>query len=102
MRWVYLLLALVGAVVPYSHFLPWVTAHGLDARLVIADLFSNRVSAFFALDVLLSAVVVIFFIRREGVVRKIPTLWLPIAATCLIGVSCGLPLFLYLRERQLA
>ncbi|MDP9008367.1 MAG: carboxylesterase family protein [Pseudomonadota bacterium] len=23
-------------------------------------------------------------------------LWLPIAATCLIGVSCGLPLFLYL------
>jgi uncharacterized membrane protein YfcA len=29
-------------------------------------------------------------------------LWLPIAATCLIGVSCGLPLFLYLRERQLA
>jgi hypothetical protein len=27
-------------------------------------------------------------------------LWLPIAATCLIGVSCGLPLFLYLRERQ--
>jgi Terpene cyclase DEP1 len=30
------------------------------------------------------------------------TLWLPIAVTCLIGVSCGLPLFLYLRERQLA
>jgi hypothetical protein len=29
-------------------------------------------------------------------------LWLPIDATCLIGVSCGLPLFLYLRERQLA
>jgi hypothetical protein len=29
-------------------------------------------------------------------------LWLPIEATCLIGVSCGLPLFLYLRERQLA
>jgi uncharacterized protein DUF2834 len=29
-------------------------------------------------------------------------LWLPIAATCLIGVSCGLPLFLYLRERRLA
>jgi Terpene cyclase DEP1 len=27
---------------------------------------------------------------------------LPIAATCLIGVSCGLPLFLYLRERQMA
>jgi hypothetical protein len=29
-------------------------------------------------------------------------LWMPISATCLIGVSCGLPLFLYLRERQMA
>jgi Terpene cyclase DEP1 len=28
-------------------------------------------------------------------------LWLPIAATCLIGVSCGLPLFLYQRERHM-
>ena len=29
-------------------------------------------------------------------------LWVPISATCLIGASCGLPLFLYLRERQMA
>jgi hypothetical protein len=58
--------------------------------------------AFFGLDVLVSAVVVIVFIRREGARRKMGTLWLPIAATCLIGVSCGLPLFLYLRERRLA
>jgi hypothetical protein len=41
------------------------------------------------------------FIRREGAAREMRHLWLPIAATCLIGVSCGLPLFLYLRERQL-
>jgi hypothetical protein len=27
---------------------------------------------------------------------------MPIAATCLIGVSCGLPLFLYMRERHSA
>jgi hypothetical protein len=65
-------------------------------------LFSTRAGAFFGLDVLVSAVVLIGFIRREGTRRKMSTLWLPIAATCLIGVSCGLPLFLYLRERQLA
>lgn len=100
MRWVYLFLAVIGAVLPYSQFLPWLAAHGLDVRLFLADLFSGRVSAFFAFDVLVSAVVVVFFIRREGGTRKVPTLWLPIAATCLVGVSCGLPLFLYLRERQ--
>jgi hypothetical protein len=25
-------------------------------------------------------------------------LWLPLAGTCLVGVSFGLPLFLYLRQ----
>jgi len=29
------------------------------------------------------------------------TLWLPIASVLLVGVSLGLPLFLYLREREL-
>jgi hypothetical protein len=48
-----------------------------------------------------SAIVTITFIRREGARRNMQILWLPIAATCLVGVSCGLPLFLYLRERQL-
>jgi hypothetical protein len=101
MRWLYLLLALVGAVLPYSQFLPWLGAHGLDVRLLVTELFSGRISAFFGLDVLVSAVVVLCFIFQEGTARKIRLLWLPIAATCLVGVSCGLPLFLYLREREL-
>jgi hypothetical protein len=58
--------------------------------------------AFFGLDVFLSAIVLIVFIRREGARLKLRARWLAIAATCLIGVSCGLPLFLYLRERKLA
>jgi hypothetical protein len=99
MRSIYLLIAVVGAALPYAAFLPWVAAHGLDARLFFADLFANRISAFFAFDVLVSAVVVLIFVRREGRASRVPMLWLPIAATCLIGVSCGLPLFLYLRER---
>jgi Terpene cyclase DEP1 len=37
----------------------------------------------------------------EGRRGKLRLLWMPISATCLIGVSCGLPLFLYLRERQM-
>jgi hypothetical protein len=102
MQWRYLLLAIIGAVLPYSQFLPWLAEHGLDFSLLIRELFSTRTGAFFGLDVLVSAVVLIAFILREGVTRKIQRPWLPIAATCLVGVSCGLPLFLYLRERQLA
>lgn len=100
MLWLYLSLAVVGAVVPYSQFLPWIAEHGLNIPLLFTELFSTPMGAFFGLDVLVSAVVLIVFIRREGARRKMGMLWLPIAATCLIGVSCGLPLFLYLRERQ--
>jgi hypothetical protein len=102
MLWLYLSLALAGTVLPFSQFLPWLAEHGLNVPLLITELFSTRMGAFFGLDVLVSAVVLIAFIRSEGARRKMVMLWLPIAATCLIGVSCGLPLFLYLRERQLA
>jgi uncharacterized protein DUF2834 len=100
MRSLYLALAIIGAVLPYSQFVPWVAEHGLNLPLLVAELFSTRMGAFFGLDVLISAVVLIAFIRREGAKRNMQNLWLPIAATCLIGVSCGLPLFLYLREPQ--
>lgn len=101
MRWAYLSLALIGAVLPFSQLLPWLDEHGPNVRLLFAELFSTRAGAFFGLDVLVSAVVLITFILREGSRRKMPGVWLPITATCLIGVSCGLPLFLYLREGQM-
>jgi len=101
MRTLYLVLAVVGAVLPYSQFVPWLIEHGPNIPLLFTEIFSTKVGAFFALDVLISAVVLIGFIRREGAARKMRMLWMPIAATCLIGVSCGLPLFLYLRERQI-
>jgi hypothetical protein len=100
MRSLYLLLALIGGILPYSQFLPWLIEHGLNIPLLLTQLFSSRVGAFFGLDVLISAVALIVFIRREGKKRNVPMLWLPMAATCLVGVSCGLPLFLYLRERS--
>jgi len=100
MRWVYLSLALAGAIVPFSQFIPWIAEHGLDVPLLFKELFATHVGAFFGLDVIISAVALIVFIRREGAARNMGLIWLPIAATCLIGVSCGLPLFLYLRERS--
>jgi hypothetical protein len=100
MRQLYLSLAIIGVVLPYSQFLPWLVKHGPNVTLLFTEVFSTQAGAFFGFDVLISAVALIAFIRREGARRKVPMLWFPIAATCLIGVSCGLPLFLYLRERQ--
>jgi hypothetical protein len=100
MRQLYLSLAIIGAVLPYSQFVPWLVEHGPNITLLFTQVFSTRAGAFFGFDVLVSAVALIVFIRREGAKKRVPMLWFPIAATCLIGVSCGLPLFLYMRELQ--
>jgi Terpene cyclase DEP1 len=101
-RWLYLFLAVLGTVLPYWQFVPWLAEHGLNVRLLFTQLFLGHVSAFFGLDAIVSALVLFVFIFSEGTRRKIGMLWLPVAATCVIGVSCGFPLFLYLRERQVA
>jgi len=100
MRCLYLFLAVLGTVLPYTQFVPWLAEHGLNVRLLFTQLFLGHVSAFFGLDAIVSALVLLVFIFNEGTRRKIGMLWLPVAATCLIGVSCGFPLFLYMRERR--
>jgi len=99
---VYLLFCVLGLVMPYSQFVPWVIAnHGLPIGLFVRELFANRIGGFFGMDVLVSALVLIFFIRREAKRLGVPHAWLPIAGVLTVGVSLGLPLFLYLRERQI-
>lgn len=97
----YLLFCILGVVLPYWQFLPWVLENGLHMGLFFRELFANRIGGFFGMDVLVSAVVLIFFIRREGKRLGVRSIWLPIAGVLTVGVSLGLPLFLYLRERAM-
>jgi len=101
LRHLYLSLCVLGVVLPYSQFLPWVTEHGVDPGPFIRELAQNRLAAFFALDVVVSALALWIFVFSEGAARGIRHLWLPVAATLLVGVSFGLPLFLYMRQRRL-
>jgi uncharacterized membrane-anchored protein YitT (DUF2179 family) len=97
----YLALCFVGALLPYWQFVPWVMQNGMNVPLFVRELFANRIGAFFGLDVLVSAVVLIAFMRIESSRLRIPNRWLPIFAIVLVGVSLGFPLFLYMRELRL-
>jgi Terpene cyclase DEP1 len=97
----YLVLCVLGFALPYSQFVPWIIEHGLDMPLLVRQLFANRIGGFFGLDVLVSAIALVGFIRSEGARLKMQSLWLPIVSVLLVGVSLGLPLFLYLREGEL-
>ena len=96
---VYLFLCVLGAAIPYSQFIPWVMENGLTLGLLVRQVFANRISAFFGLDVLVSSIVLLVFMRIEGRRLRLPFRWLPIVGLCAVGVSLAFPLFLYLRER---
>jgi hypothetical protein len=100
-RRTYFLLCLLGTMLPYSQFLPWLSSHGLDVPLFFRELCANRISGFFALDVVVSTAVLWSFAALEGRRLGVPHLWAPIIASLLVGVSLGLPLFLYLRQSRL-
>jgi uncharacterized protein DUF2834 len=97
----YALLCVLGLAIPYYFFLPFLFSNGLDLPLVISQLFGNQVSAFFAADVLVSSVVLWVFIYQETRNRHVPHWWLCIVANLTVGVSLGLPLFLWLRQTEI-
>ena len=97
----YLVLCVAGTLLPYSQFIPFLQEHGLDLRLFFEQLFSNRIGGFFGLDVIVSSVVLWALVVIEGQRAGMKHLWAPIAANLVVGVSFGLPLFLYMRERRL-
>ena len=96
---IYLVLCILGAALPLSQFVPFLLDHGLDSQLFLTQLFASEVSSFFGLDVIVSAVVLVVFIVTEGRRLAFRRVWPFIAATLLVGVSFGLPLFLLARER---
>jgi hypothetical protein len=101
LKTIYLVLCVLGVLLPYWQLGPWLAVNGLNMPLLLRQLFTNQVGAFFAMDVVVSAVVLLVFARSEGSKLHVPGRWLPLAAVLTVGVSLGLPLFLYLRERKL-
>lgn len=96
----YLGLCVLGTVLPYSQFIPFLREHGLDFRLFFEQLFSTRVGGFFGMDVIVSSVVLWVLVLTEGRRAGVRRLWAPLVANLAVGVSLGLPLFLYMREAK--
>ena len=97
----YLALCVLGTLLPYSQLIPFLRENGLDLRLFFEQLFSTRIGAFFGWDVIVSSVVLWVFVLVDGRRAGVKNLWAPLAANLGVGVSLGLPLFLYMREKRL-
>jgi hypothetical protein len=98
---IYLALCILGGVLPYWQFVPWLFEHGLNLTLLVHELFINRISSFFGIDVIISAIAALVFMRVESSRCRIRNRWVPAVAGLLVGVSFGLPMYLYMREQKL-
>ena len=97
MKFLYLLLAVAGTVLPYAFFLQHFAAEGLSPGAFVSGLFANGVASGAAADLVLSSVVFWVWLFASGDGRRAGFL---IPANLLVGLSLALPLWLYLRARD--
>lgn len=97
-RNIYFILAILGILLPYSLFLPWLLEHGFNVQLFFQEFLANDVASTTALDFLVVSLAVIFFIVFESKKLGMKNMYLFIVAT-LMAVGFGLALFLCMRER---
>jgi hypothetical protein len=98
MKRFYLILAIIGAVVPYAFFIQHFTSEGLGLVAFIGAIFANPAASGFAWDLLISSFVfwVMMFYEQRRDNGPSPILFMLL--NLLIGLSCALPAYLYARE----
>lgn len=99
LRLVYLALAVWGAVHPMWWFLAYMRETGTGLAGLIDAWYVNASTTGLTWDLTIAAITLTVWIIAETVPRKQWLGLIAIPATFGIGVSCGLPLYLFLRSR---
>lgn len=92
-------LAALGALLPYGVFWPFLRAEGIDLPALWAQVSASPGSQFFAMDVLVSALVLALWILRDRRPVSRPQRITCLLGLGLVGVSFALPLFLGFRAQ---
>ena len=95
MKRVYLILTIVGAILPYIFFFRFFAIEGANIGGFISALFANGAVAGFVVDLLFTSLVfwLFMFVRKSRVKGPNPLIFILVNLT--IGLSCALPAYLY-------
>lgn len=99
LRMVYLVLAVWGAIHPMYWFISWFNAEGWSLMAMVDAWHANMATTGLVWDLTIAAVALTVWIIAEVWTRRNWVALIAIPATFGIGVSCGLPLYLFLRTR---
>ena len=100
MKTLYLILALVGTVVPYIFFMQHFSSEGIGLVGFVQALFANPAAGGFTADLLITSSIFWIFMFQQHRRGKGPSPVIFILLNLLIGLSCAFPAYLYGRERQ--
>ena len=97
MKRLYLILAIIGGILPYIFFGQYFLESGLNLPGFVSALFANPPATGFTVDLLFTSFVfwiMMFHERRQG---KGPNPLIFIVLNLFIGLSCAFPAYLYAR-----
>lgn len=97
LRWLWLGLAVWGALHPWIWIGRWLSETGGGAFDLLAHWGADAASRGLGLNLMITGAALISFVLAETLVRKNWEALLAIPATLLLGPACGLPLYLFLR-----
>ena len=102
-KWLYLALAVAGAVLPWLANVAFIREYGasFDLGLFIQLANANPAASSLSRDLAIGATAVVIWMVHES--RRLQMRGLPwVLLSCVtLAFACGAPLFLYLRERRL-
>mgnify|MGYP003324673790 FL=1 len=100
MRIIYLALAIWGALHPMWYFITWFRSEGFNLTKMIDAWHANAASTGLVWDLTIAAITLTCWIIYEVYRSRRYEYLIAILATFLIGVSCGLPFYLFLRKTK--
>lgn len=95
---IYLIAAILGAVIPYIFFIDFIGSEGVDLVAFVSGLFVNGAAGGFTADLLISSFV--FWLFMFSKTQDGPKPWLFIALNLTIGLSCALPAYLWASSKS--
>ena len=103
LAWLYLGLAVAGAILPWLANLDFIRASGgpFDLSLFIAQANANPAAQSLSRDLLIGATAFTIWMVVEARRLQIKYFWVALLASFGLAFACGAPLFLFLRERRL-
>ena len=97
----YLVLTIAGTVIPCAFFGSFLMGHGFNLAEFVVQLFATSPASGFTTDLLITSAAFWIWSFRESRMLGLKNWWCYVALNLGVGLSCSLPLFLYVRQCQI-